>query len=31
MDKIVIDYLKEFGYDGCVDENQGKRVSEWLD
>lgn len=31
MDKIVIDYLKEFGYDGCVDENQEKRVSEWLD
>lgn len=31
MDKIVTDYLKEFGYDACVDENQEKRVSEWLD
>lgn len=31
MDKIVIDYLKEIGYDGCVDENQEKRVAKWLD
>lgn len=31
MDKVVKDYLKEFGYENCIDENQEKRVSEWLE
>lgn len=31
MDKIVKDYLKDFGYENCIDENQEKRVSEWLE
>ena len=31
MDKIVKDYLKQFGYDDCIDENQESRVNEWLD
>lgn len=30
MDKIVKDYLKQFGYDDCIDENQEIRVNEWL-
>ena len=31
MDKIVKDYLKQFGYEDCIDENQETRVNEWLD
>lgn len=31
MEKVVKDFLKEYGYDNCVDENQESRVSEWLD
>lgn len=31
MDKIVKDYLSAHGYDNCVDEEQEKRVSNWLD
>lgn len=31
MDKVIKDYLKNYGYDGCIDKNQETRVSEWLD
>ena len=31
MEKIVKDYLAEFGYENCVDENQESRVNEWLE
>ena len=31
MDTIVKDFLKERGYDNCIDENQETRVAEWLD
>lgn len=31
MDKVVKDYLKNYGYDNCIDENQEKRVNEWLE
>ena len=31
MDKIVKDFLSTHGYRDCVDENQEKRVNEWLD
>lgn len=31
MDKIVKDYLKKFGYENCIDENQESRVKKWLD
>lgn len=31
MDRIVKDYLKQFGYEDCIDENQETRVNEWLD
>lgn len=31
MDKIVKDYLSQYGYDNCVDEEHEKRVSGWLD
>ncbi len=31
MDKVVKDYLKQHGYEGSIDENQEKRVNEWLD
>lgn len=30
MEKIVKDYLKQYGYDSCIDENQENRVKEWL-
>lgn len=29
MDKIVKDYLKQFGYENCIDENQENRVKYW--
>lgn len=31
MDKVVKNFLKDHGYDNCIDENQETRVSEWLD
>lgn len=31
MDKIVKEYLKEYGYDNCIDEQQESRVQEWLE
>lgn len=31
MDKIVKEYLSQYGYASCVDENQEKRVNDWLD
>lgn len=31
MDKVVKDYLKKFGYENCIDENQESRVKKWLD
>lgn len=31
MDKVIKDYLKTYGYENCVDEQQEKRVNEWLD
>lgn len=29
MDKIVKNYLKQFGYENCIDENQESRVKHW--
>lgn len=31
MDKLVKEYLKQNGYDSCVDEQQEARVNEWLE
>ena len=31
MEKVIKDYLKNHGYEGCIDKNQETRVSEWLD
>lgn len=31
MDTVVKNYLKEYGYDNCIDENQESRVNTWLD
>ena len=31
MDTIVKNYLRDHGYDGCIDENQEARVNSWLD
>lgn len=31
MDTVVKNFLKDHGYDNCIDENQEARVSEWLD
>lgn len=31
MDTVVKNYLKEFGYDNCIDENQESRVNKWLE
>lgn len=31
MNNIVKEYLRQHGYDSCVDENQEARVNEWLE
>jgi len=31
MEKVVKDYLKQHGHEGSIDENQEKRVNEWLE
>lgn len=31
MDTIVKNYLKDHGYDNCIDENQESRVNTWLE
>jgi len=31
MDTVVKNFLKDHGFDNCIDENQETRVSEWLD
>ena len=31
MDKLVKEYLKQNGYESCVDEQQETRVNEWLE
>lgn len=30
MDKVVKEYLKQYGYEDCIDEKQETRVTEWL-